>query len=363
MKGKQRLAGIDLCRGIAAFAVVLLHSGDQTWGPVAAGVLELRNFFFFAVPFFLATSFYFAIRKLYVAEVSYPLRSRLQRMLVPYALWSLLYLVSKLLIFSTFKDYDKLQKFLQDPTAIIFLGGASVQLYFLPLLLSGTLLLPLVDYLAKRQIGIKVLGCLFLFSIGLYQLLVVSGNSFQLGPNVAFEGLSSLILPDANKNPLLRVVFAVTAWAISCMPYISISMILNYLFTKTNFLGLVGRYGIFLLPIFVVANTFGSAVIPNSLNDLLRAYSLLLFAISLSKFLNESSIVANLGLCSFGIYLVHPLAINVVEVVLTKINPNFVSQVSVSSVLLFSIPSFLISWLVVALLIKKQWLAKYMFSA
>jgi peptidoglycan/LPS O-acetylase OafA/YrhL len=30
MEKKQRLSGIDLCRGLAAYAVILVHSGDET---------------------------------------------------------------------------------------------------------------------------------------------------------------------------------------------------------------------------------------------------------------------------------------------------------------------------------------------
>lgn len=33
---KQRLVGIDLIRGMAAYAVIQVHSGDQTWGPLFA---------------------------------------------------------------------------------------------------------------------------------------------------------------------------------------------------------------------------------------------------------------------------------------------------------------------------------------
>lgn len=32
MNQKERLLGIDLCREIAAYVVVLVYSGDQAWG-------------------------------------------------------------------------------------------------------------------------------------------------------------------------------------------------------------------------------------------------------------------------------------------------------------------------------------------
>ncbi len=60
MEKKSRLLGIDLCRGLAAFVVVVVHSGDETWGvPVRYWALQFRLLFYFAVPFFLTVSFFF----------------------------------------------------------------------------------------------------------------------------------------------------------------------------------------------------------------------------------------------------------------------------------------------------------------
>ena len=53
MLKENRLAGIDLCRGLAAFAVILVHSGDETWGiPISNRAIQFRHLFYFAVPFF-----------------------------------------------------------------------------------------------------------------------------------------------------------------------------------------------------------------------------------------------------------------------------------------------------------------------
>ncbi|WP_319421880.1 hypothetical protein [Pleurocapsa sp. FMAR1] len=65
MNKASRFVGIDLCRGLAAFAVILLHSGDETWGiPITEQARQFRYLFYFAVPFFLAASFYFSTKKL-----------------------------------------------------------------------------------------------------------------------------------------------------------------------------------------------------------------------------------------------------------------------------------------------------------
>lgn len=69
MKEKQHLIGIDVSRALAAYAVILVHSGDYTWGiPVDEGVPTFRAFFYFAVPFFLAVSFFFMSRRYGTAD-------------------------------------------------------------------------------------------------------------------------------------------------------------------------------------------------------------------------------------------------------------------------------------------------------
>jgi peptidoglycan/LPS O-acetylase OafA/YrhL len=64
MKNKPQLLGVDLVRGISAYAVVFVHSGDETLGlPISQDAVTLRLYCYFAVPFFLATAFYFLISK------------------------------------------------------------------------------------------------------------------------------------------------------------------------------------------------------------------------------------------------------------------------------------------------------------
>jgi hypothetical protein len=48
--GKARLLGIELFRGISTYAVILVHSGDETWNlPSSAAAIEFRYHFYFAV--------------------------------------------------------------------------------------------------------------------------------------------------------------------------------------------------------------------------------------------------------------------------------------------------------------------------
>jgi len=87
MKNQRRLLGIDLCRGLAAFAVILVHSGDRSWGiPISDSAIQLRHSFYFAVPFFLATSLYFTTQKNLSNFTLYFWQKRLKRIIVPYLL-------------------------------------------------------------------------------------------------------------------------------------------------------------------------------------------------------------------------------------------------------------------------------------
>lgn len=179
---KKKLLGIELCRGLATYAVVLVHSGDETWGlPIRSSAIEFRLHFYFAVPFFLATAFYFMATKPQASLSLKFWRSKVERILIPYAIWSVLFLIFRIIIFTLSSKFDRLQQLLQDPLSIVFFGGASYHLYFLPLLLTGASLLLSISFLDKIKASKIYLLLFSALSIGLYQLLETSGNSFQLG--------------------------------------------------------------------------------------------------------------------------------------------------------------------------------------
>lgn len=219
MKQNQRLLGIDLCRGIATYTVILVHSGDETWGiPLGQWAAEFRSHFYFAVPFFLATSFYFMTYKPNNSTSLNFWKSRFERILIPYVIWTVVYLVARLIVFSLTNKPDRLHELFQDPLSIIFFGGASYHLYFLPLLFSGTFLILFTDYLARR-VGIIALAYFFVLSITTYELVLLSGNSFQLGPNIAFETLLYSLAKNGAFYSLLRLFLVQLAWIIKCLPY------------------------------------------------------------------------------------------------------------------------------------------------
>jgi peptidoglycan/LPS O-acetylase OafA/YrhL len=364
---KEKLLGVEFFRGLSTYAVILVHSGDETWGlPIDSGAIAFRLNFYFAVPFFLATAFYFMTSKPEIAYSSKFWKSRFERILIPYAIWSFIFLILRVIIFTLSKKTDRLQQLLQDPLSITFLGGTSYHLYFLPLLFAGTsliLLTPLIEKLNISKFGLILLSAL---SIALYHLLETSGNSFQLGTNVAFESFSNFGSIKIEQYPILRLFLVEIAWVIRCLPYFFIALTLNRLLInqksklQSNIIFVIG-FGI----LFLICNFFGNLFLPQAFQETILAYTLLLLSISLSGQFNtnvKAKLTTSLGVCSFGVYLIHPFIMNFTKPIIGKILPESVDSISVFSMLSFSVPTFLLSWFVVAYLIRNKTIAKYLFG-
>jgi peptidoglycan/LPS O-acetylase OafA/YrhL len=362
-QSKSRLSGIDLFRGIAAYAVVLLHSRPDPsllsdfWG---AKLLILANF---AVPFFLAVSFYLAIVKAYSEQKSISLKTRFLRLLTPYIFWSFFHLSVRIGKYLISGQIGKISELFSDPIGLIFCGGASVQLYFLPLLFTGTCLLKPAEYLIEKRIKFRWLLVIFTASIILYELILATQNGFQIGGNIAFNNFLSAIFPTGNINPLVRILTIILAWMIKCLPYILLAMILSHPVFKTFISKFSGKfieniYGFSLFLVLLCSQFI--PLLPHATREITLAYTSLLLAIYLSSHLPEKSIITELGLCSFGIYLIHYLILEVLFIVGVKIYPSLQTAVSITTLLIFSIPGFVLSWLAIAILRRNRYLTSLM---
>ena len=359
MSKVTRLNGIDLCRGLAAFAVVLVHSGDETWGvPITEQAIRFRHLFYFAVPFFLAVSFYFGTRKLPVTLDRNFWLKKFKRIVLPYLLWSLFYIIAKTVIYSLTNEADNARQLLADPIALVFLGAASYHLYFIPLLVAGFLLLYLANYLSKQSNF--VLAAFIILCLTVYQLLVVYQNDFNLTNYTAFPALLSLISNDNIFYQLWRISLVYFSWIVRCLPYFAIALPLNRLLNQNIGRWLYSRQtGAVLFVICVLANTFAQQYLPRALSEIIIAYSLLLFGISISKYLPASKAIANLGACSFGIYLIHPFIKSAVDILLIKFVPQITQSISIASMLTYSLICFFASWFIVALMQRNKLIAQY----
>jgi peptidoglycan/LPS O-acetylase OafA/YrhL len=361
-----KLLGIEFIRGLSAYAVILVHSGDQSWDvPIDDSAIEFRLLFYFAVPFFLAVAFYFMTAKPAMIYSARFWRSKVERILVPYTIWTTIFFISRVIIFTLTKKPDRLQQMWQDPLSIIFFGGASVQLYFLPFLFTGFLLLLLIPLLERWQIDtLGRLGLLVVISIVLYTALESSGNGFQLSEtSIAFKSLTSNLNIDLTKNPILRLILVQIAWIVRCLPYFSIALILNKLRLNEKLFDVKRIVSVGLAILFILFNTVGKMLLPVGLGEPMTAFSLLLFSISISKYFRDTSVItpiASLGFCSFGIYLIHPFIMYILKPIASKLFSDVFSHVSIVSMLILSLSSFIMSWIVVIFMAKNKSIGKYL---
>jgi peptidoglycan/LPS O-acetylase OafA/YrhL len=364
---QPKLLGIELIRGLSTYAVVLVHSGDQTWGlPIDSSAIQFRLFFYFAVPFFLAVAFYFMTAKPEIVYSAKFWRSKVERILIPYAVWTGIFFIFRVILFTSAHQFARLQQLLQDPLSIIFFGAASYHLYFLPMLLTGTLLVLLMPLFKILKINIFGILLFAILSVTGYVLLKVSGNAFQLSEmSTAFQGLTDSLKIDIHRYPLLRFISVESAWTIGCLPYFSIAMLLNKMHLNQKLFNTKTSFTLGLALLFVLFDTFGKTLLVGGLSEILLAFSLLLFGISISRYFSSNTsinIVSSIGFCSFGIYLIHPFVMYIVKFIIGKTIPQIVGSVSICSMLIISVPCFAISWAIVAYLTRAKLKTNYLFG-
>ena len=360
---KNRLLGIDLFKGIAAYAVIMVHSGDETWGiPIKPEAEYFRLLFYFAVPFFLATSFYLMVNKAKNQISRKFWLSRIERILIPYIIWTVAYITLKLAVFPLTNQIEQIDSILQDKLGIIFFGAASYHLYFLPLIFTGSLLIFLARELQNKRVSLKYMGLLLILSLAAYQILVWSGNSFRLGQNSAFSSLLQFLEPDSISYVIARIFFVLLAWLIRCLPYLLAALIyvrmnLSQFYLNQN----INTFIIFLF--FIIIDTVGKLILPSAIWEIMVSFSLLSLSITLSKHIRYSRLITSLGKCSFGIYLIHPLIKSIIELLLVKASLSVTQSVTINSMMVYSVLTFVFSWYAVSLTLKNKLIAKYMFGA
>ena len=372
----SRYLGIDLLRGLAVLAVVMLHSGDKTWGIVSPGAQILRSWMNFPVPFFLATSFYFAARKLVSGKNKTQTKrnfilARCQRMLIPLLVWTVIYVISKAGLYIVAGQMDNLEDLLKDPVSMIFLGGASYHLYFIPWLFWGSLLIPIFQRFEFHFTLFKSIS-FFIISCVLSELIIDSGNGFLLGPNVAFQAMINNSFPELNQIVIIRLISVIIVWMITSLPYIFASIALNILIVhgikqnhNVSILSKQSRYLFQLFGVLLIISFISKLTLFTTVNKVSFAFALIISGLIISVLIRSklsTLIVSNLGDSAFGIYLLHPFILQFVELAVRKSSLVSMDNVTVFSILTIAIPTFLISWLTVSILRTKQSFSQYAFG-
>ncbi|MBE9080145.1 acyltransferase [Romeria aff. gracilis LEGE 07310] len=377
---KQRHYGIDFMRGFSAYAVVLYHSGDATWGSTGADVSVLRTFFGFAVPFFLAVSFYFLVPSLLRTQQKYSdLQSlfitRARRILLPFFVWTAIYCGFKLFFFNVSAQQNRLAEITGDPLGVLLLGGASYHLYFLPLLLTGIFFAAIIRALIpaeKLSRPVVVISLLLLAS--LVRILVeISGNSFMLGPDVAFTNALDYENP-SDIASLLRIVLVYVSWSTLLIPYLMAGILFYLILLKLKVIcngrlcldKITDRHlGIATFLFFAATLIKMFTAHHCALLNIILAYALVFIALSLDRWMRKEWIqktALEIGACSLGIYLIHPIVLACIKYGTQMIFPNVFNQVTIFSIFCLSLLGFIASWIIVRKLLNFPILSRLLFS-
>lgn len=348
---QKRLLGIDMLRGIAAYGVVLIHGLGEI--PRTENALFITNSFVaFCVPFFLITSFYFGEKSLLMKDKISYLINRIQRIMIPYFIWTIIYLLARLLA-SLIGNQISFNRLISDPINIIFFGAAGVQLYFLPMLFCGHLVaIPITKIFAKIANKFITFIC-FLLSIYIFYLMITTGNDFLLGQGIAFKQMLDI---SSFTNPwlftLTRFIFVLSAWTIRCIPYIIFSILIIDKPMQTllsNYINLAQkrRYKLIIL-FFIPLAIIGILKSKFYLLTLFIPYISFLYAMFISKIIADNSfmkLIANqLGYFSFGVYLIHALITAGFLPIMIKLYPQIITyQLSTWMLMISSGLIFLVS--------------------
>ena len=167
---RVRLAGFDVLRAAGAFAVVWIHGCDTS-----SLARHLSSFAAFAVPCFVLMSFYLLQGRIMrdPAPATGPLAwQRMARLAPAYLGWTLVYLMARWL-----KHRTSGAGFEAEWRGWFLLGGASYQLYFVPLLVyCSVLLLPLMTWSARPGRRAMGIGMMTVLSLALLTAAIACGQ-------------------------------------------------------------------------------------------------------------------------------------------------------------------------------------------
>ena len=359
MNAARRIDGIDLFRGIAAFAVVILHS-DEGIKTDPQGWSFLINFSAFAVPFFLATSFYLLVDKLNNSVHLIKWTDRFSRLLIPYAFWSIFYLGIKIQFFLK-RTPHKINGLLDNWYGLLFLGQSEFHLYFIPLLMAGILLVVAAESFIRSKPHLFLLSFLLLLCIFVNQYYL-SLNLEDINLFLAWIAEGFHINTFKLDQNILKFFVKLFGLFLRCSSYIAVALIFSRLMIKDKLLNLK-LYGFFVcLILFIVVNAFPIFNLPKVVEELLKGYITLSLAFASSSYIKNNPIISSLGRCSFGIYLMHFAFFQILWSFVSRfgLNLKHPSFLMLASSVVFA---YLMSWILTHFIMKKKNISKIIFGA
>jgi peptidoglycan/LPS O-acetylase OafA/YrhL len=309
-------------RGVAAFGVICIHSGLAVHNRTtpAAGIL-LPEIFGFAVPFFLMTSFFFAVR----AEVARWLpwgdwmQRRAGRLLIPFVFWSAVYLVLHIGKLLLHHQGNEIKGLLDDPAELVLNGGTSVALYFLPLVFTGLVLVHLLSRVWKSFPAWALL-------IGFAAALALRALRSHLGT------LYHLDTPTLAEAPL-KLGIGLLEDGLRCLPLVFAAGFLTRCLpspaTRNAYPLLLAGAILMIIPHLVTLPSWSSDSVPG--------VGAFLLAWGLSGLLPTSKWAVTVGLFSFGVYLVHQIYLELIQVVYPYRAPAGAMQILIITTAVFAV--------------------------
>lgn len=289
----KKILGFEYLRVICAISVVAIHSFDTN---IWLGNLSSK-FLRFPVPLFLMMSFFLLFRNMASANkpVAFYLKKRCNRLIPAFLAWSIIYLITRFISGSSiFLSTESIAEYL-------LLGNASLQLYYVPLIIYFALvLIPLIKILHKSSVIINsiILICLITLA-ATAQVLVLKFN----------------YISDPELNSFIYYLGYNFVYAL-------MGICLAYSLAPREKLTPVNNIIIFLPMALMIAMLSSSYFIfdLSQINYLLS--NLLLFLLFYYLTLPENKLISNLARVSFGVYLSHHLFVELLQVVEAKLNWN-----------------------------------------
>jgi surface polysaccharide O-acyltransferase-like enzyme len=342
MARAERLNGVDLLRGLAAYGVVVIH----TLGAVprsTSGNRLVGMCLGFVVPYFLAVSLYLTVGRLLVKGSQGFARDRIKRLIVPYLFWSVVFVAVRCVLYATSGRHEDLRQLLTSPLPLIFLGTASADLYFIPLLLVGEI----IAVLLVAGFGERLRRPAFAWALAVLGLVASYFGIFR----------NALFLKDPSVSDAIRVPLTLAADALWTFPFVSVAILFQVPGVRRRIAGLSLPVACVLAVFAFGLDLMGSSgaiesVVPYPLWELVVAFSLLAFAIAVSPTIPSSRWLSSLAACTFGIYLMHPLVIEVVERIVIRLRVWHASEADAVPIALVAAVTFALSWGFVAMTLR-----------
>lgn len=311
---QKKIMAIEYIRGISMLGVIGIHTGAYSLSNPKVNIhlfalLEIVTRF--SVPiFFFVSAFGLFITQDLTAKLNYSsfLAKRARTVLVPYVVWSLLYMIHY-----TFISGDTMIWHLPLLSEYALFGLASYQLYFLVILLWFYALMPLWRFMLRYILihPVRNLGILLLL-----QILFNYYSSFMLHADFSNHYINKLIYHRASYW-LLHYLFIFLLGAVCAVKYSDFKAFIERyqsIITSFFYLTLAGILLFYYYLLFADNYTPEAAVnTDHQLSPIGILYTLSTTLYLFMLFSKDSlpqgikNLLSNLGKHSYAVYLVHPL--------------------------------------------------------